>query len=709
MRWIAFLLIALVAIVGIVIAVRSHERAPVQSATTPPAAKPNLLLVTIDTLRPDHLGAYGYQGIQTATLDRLAQEGVLFRNAVCQTPLTLVSHTSMFTGLNPNVHGVRDNGYFSLSDSFMTLAEYLKGAGYTTAAFIGTAILDRSHGLAQGFDWYSQYRPTIVIGTESQRRAEEVIAEALDWLQKSQGKDKPFFVWIHLYDPHAPYNAPEPFHSQYSAAPYDGEIAYTDHVLGAFFSQLEQLGFMQNSLVVVMGDHGESLDEHREPDHGFFVYDATVKIPMIVSWRGHFSHAVVQQQVQEIDLLPTLADLMGFKTSGLIQGRDMKPLLEGKTFEPPPAYVESMTPKLYYGWSELKAIRSQDWKYIEAPDPELYNLKDDPAEKHNLISQYPDRVRQMHERLGKLAAMSPPSGSQTAGSIDAEKLQELASLGYIGATNPGAMLGASSHIDPKSKIDDYLLLHKMVPEAIAFMDQGQFQTALGQLQKVESKFSDSFVVYWYLGLCYAKLDRLAEARKAYAHAIELNPYFGRAYTDLALTLALQGHPQEATKLLDQIPAGAVSRTDQDYTRGEIEMHQQNFQAAESAYDASLRSDPQNTDTQYALARLYLATGRIREAVAKMQQLALLHYPSEDVYYGLSAIYQKQGNPQEADKAFQQWLLVFPKSAAASYRYGVFLAEKGDRKQAVTYLEKAVRLDPSMQEAAQALASIKSAS
>src|SRR5262249_10670227 len=260
---------------------------------------------------------------------------------------------------------VSEKAWFALGESYATLAESLKGAGYTTAAFIGTAILDRRHGLAQGFDWYSRYQPTIVIGTESQRRAEEVIAEALDWLQKSSGK--PLFLWINLYNPHAPYNPPEPFQTQYASAPYDGEIAYTDHVLGAFFSQLEQAGFMQNALVVVMGDHGESLDEHREPDHGFFVYDATVKIPMIFSWRGHLSHAVVQQQVQEIDLLPTLADLIGFQTNGLIQGKDLKSLLEGKPSDRPPAYVESMIPKLYYGWSELKAIRSQGWKYIEAP------------------------------------------------------------------------------------------------------------------------------------------------------------------------------------------------------------------------------------------------------------------------------------------------------------------------------------------------------
>ena len=670
--------------------------------------KPNVLLITLDTLRPDHLGAYGYNKIQTPVLDRLAKNGVLFQQAVCQTPLTLVSHSSIFTGLNPNVHGVRDNGYFTLSSNHKTLAEYLKDEGYSSAAFIGSAVLDRKHGLAQGFDWYSRYQPTIIVGMESQRRAEEVVSETLDWLQKSNDKN-PLFLWIHLYDPHTPYDPPEPFRSQYPSSPYDGEIAYTDHVLGALFTQLEQLGFLKNTIVVAMGDHGESLGEHREMDHGYYVYDATIKIPMIISWPGHVKPRVVTEQVQEIDLLPTIADLIGFQTDGSVQGKSLKRVIEGTKINLPPAYAESLTPKLFYGWSELTSIRSDDWKYIEAPQPELYNLKEDPGELRNVIAERSDKARAMKEQLMKMVAIGRKAQDQKVETLDADRLEELAALGYIGATNPSAMLNSTSNIDPKSKIDDYLLHHKLVPESIALIDKGDYRTALQTLKTVEAKFNDSFVLYWYMGLCYAKLNQLEDARKNYSHTIELNPYFGRAYTDLALTLQLLDRHLEAMKLLETIPVAALSVTDRDFTRGEIQMYQGDLQGAEKSYQSALQSDPQNSEAEYALARLYVATGRIDEAVAKMSELVRIRYPSEDVYYSLSVIYQKIGKNQESEETLKQWLELFPRSAGACYRYGLFLAIKGDRAQAIAYLERAVQMDPSLKEAQMALDAVKKSS
>jgi arylsulfatase A-like enzyme/Flp pilus assembly protein TadD len=694
-----------VIIVAIGAALYFRKRPAEVTPTNSIVQKPNVLLITIDTLRPDHLGAYGYTKIQTPVLDRIAQNGILFRDAVCQTPLTLVSHSSIFTGLNPNVHGVRDNAYFTLSANHKTLAEYLKENGYTTAAFIGSAILDRRHGLGQGFDWYSHYQPTIIVGNESQRRAEEVVSEALDWLRKSNSQS-PIFLWLHLYDPHSPYNSPEPFRSQYANAPYDGEIAYTDHVLGVLFAQLEQQGFMGNAVTVIMGDHGESLGEHKEFDHGYYIYDATVKIPLIISWPGHLKARIVTQQVREIDVLPTIAELVGFQANGAVQGKSLTRLMNGQQTVIQPAYVESYTPKLYYGWSELASIRNGDWKYIQAPEPELYNLKNDPDEVHNLISEHPDEARLLSEQLKKMIAVGQKAQDQKAEAMDADRLEQLASLGYIGATNPAVMLNSSSNIDPKSKIDDYLLHHKLIPQAIHNIDQGNYPAALQLLQTVESRIKNSFVIYWYMGLCYAKLNQLEDARKSYAHTIELNPYFGRAYTDLALTLQLQKKHQEAMKLLDTIPTAAVSATDRDFVRGELQMNEANLSEAERAYTSSLQSDPDNTDTQYALARLYLATGRIDDAVTKMNELAKIQYPSEDLYYALSAIYHKQGKQEEAEKILQQWLEIFPQSSSACYQYGVFLASKGDREQAISYLEKSIQIDPSKKEAVEALAAMK---
>jgi tetratricopeptide (TPR) repeat protein len=312
----------------------------------------------------------------------------------------------------------------------------------------------------------------------------------------------------------------------------------------------------------------------------------------------------------------------------------------------------------------------------------------------------------MKEQLMKMVAIGRKEQDQKAESIDADRLEEIAALGYIGATSPSAMLNSSSNIDPKSKIEDYLLHHTLVPESIAYIDKGDYQTALQMLKKVEAKFQNSFVLYWYMGLCYAKLNQLEEARKNYSHTIELNPYFGRAYTDLALTLQLLERHQEAMKLLDTVPASALSAADREFTRGEIQMYQGDLQGAEKSYHSSLQSDAQNSEAEYALARLYVATGRIDEAVAKMHDLVQIRYPSEDVYYSLSAIYQKLGKTQEAEQTLKQWLELFPRSADAYYRYGLFLALKGDRTQAITYLERAVQMDPSLKEAQLALTEVK---
>jgi tetratricopeptide (TPR) repeat protein len=472
------------------------------------------------------------------------------------------------------------------------------------------------------------------------------------------------------------------------------------------FGQLEQQGFMSNAVTVIMGDHGESLGEHKELDHGYYVYDATVKIPLIMSWPGHLKSRIVTQQVREIDVLPTIAELVGFQANGAVQGKSLSRLMNGQQMDVQPAYFESYTPKLYYGWSELASIRSDHWKYIQAPEPELYNLKDDPNELHNLISERPDQARLLAEQLKKIIAMGQKAQDQKAEAMDADRLEQLASLGYIGATNPAAMLNSSSNIDPKSKIDDYLLHHKLIPQAIHNIDQANYENALQLLRTVEAKFNNSFVVYWYMGLCYAKLNQLENARKAYSHTIELNPYFGRAYTDLALTLQLQKKHQEALKLLDTIPNAAVSSTDRDFIRGELQMNEGNISEAERAYSSSLQSDPENTDTQYALARLYLATGRIDDAVTKMDELARIQYPSEDLYYALSAIYRRQGKEQETEKILQQWLQIYPQSSSACYQYGLFLAAKGDREQAISYLEKSIQIDPSKKEAAEALAAMK---
>lgn len=643
----------------------TNPKVPVRSALE----KPNLLFITIDTLRPDRLGAYGYQNVKTPIIDALASGGILFQDAICQTPLTLVSHSSIFTGLNPNVHGVRDNAYIALGEQFTTLAEILKSQGYETGAFIGSGVLDKRYGLSQGFDYYSKYQPAAVAGYESQRRASEVAAEAQEWLDTRHPNK--FFLWLHLYDPHFPYDPPEPFRSQYSS-PYDGEIAYTDVILGRFLAELRARAMLDNTIIVLAADHGESLGEHREEDHGYFIYDATLKIPLIFHWSGGLpAGKIISEQVQSIDILPTLGELMGFSVGPSVQGKSLMPLIRGQrnsgqTY----AYAESFTPRLYYGWSDLKCIRTREWKYIEAPQPELYNLLHDPGELNNVAAQNSLKVQELRNRLKSFLQVSTDIVRPAA--VDAERMEQLAALGYVGIEDPARMMHKESTVDPKTKVDDYLLIHKLLPESVRLMNQGNFGSALERLKKVESRFVDSFVVYWYLGYCYANAGKLHESEKSYVRSIQLNPLFGRSYTELALTLALLRRHRDAIRFIDQAPAQVLTSSEREQIKGEIYTNAEAFDEAEKAYTASLQADPQNSEARYGLARVYLATKRFPQAVSAMRALADEMYPSEDVYDILADFYEESGAREDTVKIYQTWMAVFPSSAAAHYKFGRFL-------------------------------------
>ena len=311
----------------------------------------SLVVVTIDTLRADRLHCYGNANIETPVLDRLAQRGVLFENAVAQTPLTPPSHASIFTGTNPTVHHVRNTGGFALQSSSITLAKVLKEQGWDTAAFIGAAVLKKSFGFAQGFDLYDDQMPKAANGQEEreypERRAGVVVDHALKWLDSQSGK--PFFVWLHIYDPHQPYEPPSPFREKYRNNPYDGEVAYADQQLGRFLEAVQKKSGEGKTLVVVLADHGESLGEHGEYSHGVFLYDSTLRIPFIVNGPGVPSNIRVSQQARTIDVLPTILDLMGGKAPEACEGTSLAPAFSGKNVSTTYSYEETLYPEAEHG------------------------------------------------------------------------------------------------------------------------------------------------------------------------------------------------------------------------------------------------------------------------------------------------------------------------------------------------------------------------
>ncbi|HEV7501761.1 MAG TPA: sulfatase, partial [Vicinamibacteria bacterium] len=392
----------------------------------------NVVIITLDTTRADRLGCYGFAGIETPHIDALARQGTLFENATSTAPLTFPSHSSIFTGLTPPHHGARDNGGFFLDDARTTLAERLKAGGYATGAFIGAWVLESRWGLAQGFDEYSDHfdlskYKVISLGTV-QKPGDEVMDNALGWLDTVQ--QRKFFAWVHLYDAHSPYEPPEPFATRYRGTPYLGEIAYADKVVGRLTAWLESHGLMDHTVVIVVGDHGESLGEHGEATHAYFIYESTTHVPLIVRTPWNLSGRS-RAQVSTVDIMPTVLDLVGLAPQDGIDGRTLAPaLLDAAAPVDHESYSETYFPRYHFGWQHLRSLRDARYTYVDAPHPELYDRSQDPGETRNIFKAYSGRAEALRLRL---EAMSRSSGSQAPErkQLDPETLQRLAALGYV--------------------------------------------------------------------------------------------------------------------------------------------------------------------------------------------------------------------------------------------------------------------------------------
>ncbi|HEY3233156.1 MAG TPA: sulfatase, partial [Polyangiaceae bacterium] len=381
-------------------------------AQLPPALRSRngaapLILITVDTLRADRLECYGYTQIKTPHINRLATDGSLFSNAFAHVPLTLPSHWSILTGTYPTFHGVRHNAYAEPRRDTPSLAEALKSGGYASAAFVGSFVLDRRFGLARGFDYYfdnfSASRHEGVSPADVERRGDEVVKAFAGWL--AHQTHSRFFAWIHLFDPHAPYDPPEPFRSLYSGPPYDGEVAFIDRLVGEIVSLLQSK--YPNATIIFTADHGEALGEHGEETHGLFLYDASLHVPLIVKTGGTRKGSVIDSQVRSIDIAPTLLALAGLQRPGSMQGTNLVPLLRGgRSKAPSSSYSETYYPTYGFGWSELRSVRTEQFKYIDAPRPELYDLASDPKESRNLVASNGAAAARMKDLLFETVRLS---------------------------------------------------------------------------------------------------------------------------------------------------------------------------------------------------------------------------------------------------------------------------------------------------------------
>jgi arylsulfatase A-like enzyme/Flp pilus assembly protein TadD len=510
-------------------------------------ARKNLLVVTVDTLRADRLGAYGSKSGATPNLDRLAAAGIVFEQAFTHTPVTLPAHATLFTGRLPFRHGVRSNTFYRLSETERTLAEILRERGYRTAAFVSAAPVDGRFGLEQGFERYDDELPTPGRGALlAERSASETVSRAIDWLRQHRGE--PFFLWVHLFEPHYPYEPPGAIRARFLDAPYDGEVAAADLEIGRLLSAPAELGVLEKTLVVATSDHGEALGEHGEPTHGIFLYDATLSIPLILAGPGvPIGKREAGGPVGLVDVLPTILGLLGIAADGVLDGRD---LLSSRS--PGELYAETFLPRDFYNWSALRALRSGSVKFIEAPRPELYDLAEDPAEEANLVEDRRAVARELAARLRNLQASGT---SENRFLPERELIAQLESLGYTGGIVPGER-GETDRPDPKDRIG----LVPRLDRAISRFQSGRPEEAAADLRHLLETDPENYLALHYLGEALFALGRDEEAREVYAR---LSGMRDSAYYRMRLGIALErlgryaGASSELEKVMGLAPDAAA--------------------------------------------------------------------------------------------------------------------------------------------------------
>lgn len=550
------------------------ERQPdPQDATraTPPAAvapdRPNLLLVTLDTTRADALSAYGQPLETTPNIDRLAERGVLFEDVSTSHPETLPSHATIFTGKWPFAHGVRGNAGYLLSDRNRTLAEVLRDNGYRTGAEIAALVLREDTRVTQGFEHYrGAESPGVTLKTVRYRRGPEeektapirvgsdVTARGIDFLREH--RDEPFFLWLHYFDAHAPYSAPPLFNRRIPESPYHAEVAYADYQLGLVLRELERLGLADRTLVVVTADHGEGLEEHGEPTHSFFLYDSTVRVPLVLAGLPELPRGLrVETPVRTADVAPTILALLDLPALDGVQGRSLVPLLQPDAAVPElVAYGEAsyFTPTL--GLPMLRYLRRGPWKYIHKVNPELYDLQADPDEQHDLAGRHPERVADLRDELERLLAQAPRIDTEQE-AVDEHTAAQLVALGYVART-PAFEIGDELESlelrgeDPVSKLEDV----RVLSEVTGLLDRGQYQDALDALGPVRARNPDASYPLDLTAQALMGLSRHAEAVPLMERVRDARPGDPDPVYLLARALAGAGRGEEAAELLDGLLA-----------------------------------------------------------------------------------------------------------------------------------------------------------
>lgn len=600
----------------------------------------NVVFITLDTTRWDAMGYAGAWGNPTPAIDGLARDGVRFDNAVSSVPLTLPSHSTMFTGLLPPRHGVRDNGGFVLDPRYVTLAERLQERGWATGGFVGAYVLDAKWGIAQGFDHYfdefdlSKYK-RISLGDVA-RTAGEVVDAAMPWLEANA--DRRFFAWLHFYDPHTPYDPPEPWKGRFEGRPYLGEVAYVDAQIARVTNWLTSRGLADRTVFVIVADHGESLGEHGEGTHGLFIYDATVKVPLVIRtpYAGTKGR-VVRDVVRSHDLTPTILELLGLPGDDEMDGRSLAPLLAGGQLDELDAYSESFYARHHYGWNELTALRAGRFKFIQAPRPELYDLEQDPGEQVNLFADRRPLADRLAGVLLEIASEDITAAGEATATVDPETRERLAALGYIGSFVATPRKEGEALADPKDKIEIFNLMFaanenagKETPEETI----ARFETVLAQ----DPNVLDAWIM---LGNEYFKKRDYRTALDKYQRALAINPDYDLATINLASAYRSMG----------------------------------NYDAAIVGYERYLEKDPNNAYVIYQLGELYLDMDRLDQAERTFARAIALDERVASAENALGVVAYRRGDYDRAEQHARAALAISPDAKLAHYNLALVAEQR----------------------------------
>lgn len=673
----SFLVFCLSVLFGIISAIR-----PLASETREKSSKLNLLLVTIDTLRADRVSCYDRQYLETPNIDSLANRGTLFSKAFAHTVTTLPSHVNILLGTTPLYHGVHDNGNFFVRDELLSLAELLKDSGYATGAFVGGYPLDSRFGLVQGFDVYDdEYEvQSEQKNVYRERKAESVVNKALDWLKKQ--KD-PWFLWIHCFDPHDPYEPPEPFKTQYNNRPYDGEVAYVDFALGRLLSDLKENGRFANTMIILTADHGESLGEHGEMTHGYFAYNPALQIPLVICIPGA-KPGRIEQYVAHTDIFPTVCDVLRIKKPTFLQGLSLLPLMKGKKLPKRFIYFESLYPYYSRGWAPLRGYLLGTEKFIDSPLPELFELSNDFNEQINLIEE--KTLRFHKEAIARLIrGQSNAKSAEAEQKLDKESLEKLRSLGYISSSQ----VQKKKAYGPGDDIKIMLPYHNKCIEAAKMGSAGKVREGIELVKAVIAEKKDIDIAYTTLANFYDSEGRLIDAVELLKAGLETLPSSYEILSSYINYLLKAGRYDDAIQAFstNNLPQ-AENDPDIWNELGIAYMGKGDYQKAADAFERALELDDtypvvyKNLGTlQYSVFLKTKDSLSYKKALESFKKAIELDPNFAAAYNGLGAAYLSGGEHEGAIFCLEKALTLRPDYGIALYNLGLAYFGAGNMKQA----------------------------